>query len=129
MRRVSRILITVVGVGIAWLAFHAGGLSGAGRGHAQPPREPHAIVRASAPTTVRANVDPARKLRSSLDSAERGQIADRLGTAAVGFVANVGQTDPTVRFHGAAPHAGFYASDRGMTVALGTEAATKVLTL
>lgn len=52
-----------------------------------------------------------------------------LSFAVTGFVANQGQADPTVRYHGAAPRAGFYATDQGMTVAFGTAAATEVLML
>ncbi len=69
------------------------------------------------------------KRRPPVGFKEAGQIAERFATGTVGFVANVGQSDPTVRFFGAAPHTGFYASDRGMTIALGTDAATQTLTL
>ena len=121
----TKILIALLAVGSASFAVTGGVPASAERPHAQP----HAILHAGIPTSVGANVSVTTKRGSPVGSQEAGQIADRLGTGTVGFVANVGQSDPVVRFFGAAPHAGFYASDRGMTIALGTDAATQTLTL
>jgi hypothetical protein len=82
------------------------------------------------PAVPRADGTVSMRPAEGTTTLDREAIADAFGGATVGFVANVGQSAPAVRFHGAAPGAGFYATDRGLTVALakGTKR-TEVLAL
>jgi beta-propeller repeat-containing protein len=61
---------------------------------------------------------------------EREAVAASLRALPLGFVRNLGQSDATVRFQAAAPGAGFYATDAGLTVALAAgERTREVLSL
>src|SRR4051812_40492283 len=100
-----RILTTFVGIAVAVLA-----------------QETRHLAAAEARHTGTHTVAPA-------SVGERSRTADALAFAVTGFVANHGQADPAVRYHGAAPQAGFYATDRGVTVVLGAKPETEVLML
>ncbi len=92
-------------------------------------RSPGPALRRSSVTVSQHGESDAPRNRGSITPSERNHIIERLGSAPVGFVANAGQADHSIRFLGAAPRAGFYATDGGMTVALGTDTASEVLTL